>query len=125
MNIRRKLLWIDSLAGLTVGIAVLLAAGWLQALYQLPIDLLYFTGTVNVAYGLYSLSLVVRSKRPPNLIKLLVVANLTWAVICLWLAYHFSNTASPFGLAHLFGEGIFVGSLALLEWRFRELLQTA
>jgi hypothetical protein len=40
-----------------------------------------------------------------------------WAVI-------FWNTASPLGLAHVVAEGLFVGGLAVLEWRWRHLLQT-
>jgi len=33
--------------------------------------------------------------------------------------------ASVFGLAHLLGEGAFVGALATLEWRERERLLRA
>ncbi len=55
---------------------------------------------------------------------LLVVANLTWALLCLRWVFVFSQTASPFGLAHLLLEALFVGGLACLEWRWRELLQT-
>jgi hypothetical protein len=36
-----------------------------------------------------------------------------------------AGTASAFGLAHLVGEGLFVGGLAVLEWRRRERLLTA
>ncbi len=125
MDFRPKILWIDGLGAAVAGIAVLLAGHWLEEWYRLPKDLLFFIGVVNVVYASYSLSLVVRAKRPKTLIVLLVVANLTWAPICLGLAIVFCKTASPFGLAHLVGEAFWVGGLACLEWRWRELLRTA
>ncbi len=125
MDIRRRLLWVDGLAALSAGVAVLLVSGWLSAWYRLPQDLLVCIGLVNVAYAAYSISLALRSVRPQKLILLLVVANLTWAGVCLTLAINHSDTARIFGLAHLFGEGMFVGCLACLEWRWRELLRTA
>lgn len=125
MDLRRKLLWVDCLAGAVVGIAMLVLGGWLSEWYQLPQDLLFLMGLANLAYASYSFSLAMRSKRPKTLIRLLVVANLTWAVACFRWAVVFSETANLFGLAHLVGEGFFVGGLACLEWRWRELLRTA
>ena len=104
--------------------ALFLAGGWLSEWYRLPQDLLSLIGLVNVVYASYSLSLVVRTNRPKALIVLLVVANLTWAIFCFRWAVIFSKTASPFGLIHLVGEALYVGSLAYLEWRWRELLRT-
>ncbi len=125
MDLSRELLWVDGLAGATAGVAVLAIGGWLSKWYQLPRDLLFLIGWVNLAYGSYSLSLAARRRRPRALIVLLVGANLTWAVFCLPWAVVFSETASLFGLAHLVGEALFVGGLACLEWRWRELLLTA
>lgn len=125
MVLRRKLLWVDGLAGAVAGVAVLLLGGWLSKWYRLPQDFLFFIGLVNLAYGSYSLSLARRARRPKTLILLLVVANLTWAVLCFRWVVVFGETASLFGLAHLVGEGLFVGGLACLEWRWRELLRTA
>lgn len=125
MDVRRHLLWVDGSAGLFVGAVVLLLCGWLSELYGLPYKLLFFIGVANVLYGSYSTSLAVRSVRPANLILLLVVANLTWAIGCMILAFTNGESVSLFGLAHLVGEGLFVGCLACLEWRWRELLRTA
>jgi len=36
-----------------------------------------------------------------------------------------TDSASAFGLAHLIGEGVFVGGLAALEWGHRERLLDA
>ncbi len=56
---------------------------------------------------------------------MLVAANLLWSVVCIILALTYEDTATLLGLAHLLGEALFVGGLAGLEWRWRELLLTA
>jgi len=122
MDWRRKLLWVDGLAGATVGVLVLAASGWLTEWYQLPHGFLLLMGGANLAYGSYSLTLARLKKRPKALIALLVAANLTWAVLCVRWAVVFWDTASPFGLIQLVGEALFVGGLAILEWRWRDLL---
>lgn len=121
----RKLLWVDSLTGAIVGVIVLLAITWLREWYRLPMNLLLLNGAANLTYACYSLSLAMRTRRPKVLILLLIVANLTWAVLCLRWAFVYAGTASLFGLAHLIGEALFVGGLASLEWRWREQLRTA
>lgn len=122
MELRRKLLWVDCLAGGLVGVVVLLLCDWLSELYRLPRDLVFLMGCANLAYATYSFSLAIRSKRSKALIVLLVVANMTWAVLCVrWAVVH-SETASLFGQLQLVGEALFVGGLACLEWRWREYL---
>ena len=118
----RKLLWVDCIAGGMVGIVVMLASYWLSQWYQLPQTLVLFTGIANLAYGCYSFSLARQPKRPKTLIFILVIANLVWAIMCLYWAITYSGTASWLGLAHLILEALFVGGLALLEWRWREVL---
>ncbi|MBL8962246.1 MAG: hypothetical protein JNJ98_20455 [Gemmatimonadetes bacterium] len=121
----RSLLRIDSTAGLVVGVLVLLLSPWLSRLFALPLGFLVFTGAANLAYGSFSGSLARRSVRPRRLITVLVVANAAWAVLCLVSALTFARSASGFGLLHLVGEALFVGGLAMLEWRHRELLLVA
>lgn len=121
----RRLLWIDCTAAAVAGVAVLTLGGWLSRLYALPHELLLFTGGVNLLYGAYSFSLAVRMQRPMSLIKLLVGANLGWAVVCLGLAVAYGSQATLFGIAHLAGEALFVGGLAVLEWTQRDRLLIA
>jgi hypothetical protein len=120
-----KLLWVDCGAAFIAGVAVLSVAGWLADLYVLPRGLLVTMGAANLGYGAFSFSLARRARRPPSLIVLLVVANGTWALVCGLAAVSLAGTASVFGLAHLVGEGLFVGGLAALEWSQRERLRTA
>ncbi|HEX2223416.1 MAG TPA: hypothetical protein VHN15_04335 [Thermoanaerobaculia bacterium] len=121
----RDLLWVDCIAAALAGATMLLLSGWLGGLYALPRGLLLFMGTVNVLYASYSFTLATRSKRPRFLINLLVLANLTWAGVCLALAVAFAGSATLFGIGHLVGEGFFVGGLAGLEWKWREELLAA
>ena len=115
----------DCAAGAIVGAAVIALAGWLSRLEGLPREVLLFTGVVNLLYASYSFSLAVRAERPMPLIKLLVFANLAWVPVCLGLAVFFREEATPLGLAHLVGEAIFVGGLAVLEWKHRGQLLAA
>ena len=121
----RHLLWIDSGAGLLAGAVVLALSPWLGELYALPRQLLTAMGVANLAYGTYSGALARRARRPYIMVVLLVAANATWAGLCALLAVRFADTASAFGLAHLIGEGLFVGSLAAVEWRVRARLLVA
>ncbi|MET0552922.1 MAG: hypothetical protein ABW221_07790 [Vicinamibacteria bacterium] len=119
MSWRRNLLWVDCLGGLVAGLIVLSLSSWLVDLYALPRALVVGIGLANVCYGTFSLSLAGRSARPPSLIALLVGANATWAALCAVAAFTLWGTASAFGIAHLVGEGLFVGGLAWLEWSAR------
>lgn len=125
MRLIPHLLWIDSGAGLTVGVLVLALVDWLSPIFALPPAFLTVMGVANVAYGLFSLSLARRRTRPPALLLLLVVANASWAVLCALAAVVVAPYASPLGLAQLILEGLFVGGLAALEWRHRETLRVA
>lgn len=120
-----RLLWIDCTAGALVGVLIIALSGWLSELEGLPQSVLLFTGVVNLLYASYSFSLAVRAVRPMHLIKLLVVANLAWVPVCITLVVYFRETITVFGILQLLGEAVFVGGLALLEWRHRELLRTA
>jgi len=124
LSIRRKLLWVDCSAGAIVGVTVLLLHGWLSKWYGLPQNLVLFMGVANLAYASYSFSLALRKKRPLALIRLLVIANLAWALLLLIWVVVFNGTASPLGLAYLVMEALFVGGLGILEWGSRGLLTT-
>lgn len=125
MRLFGKLLWVDSLAGLTVGVGMLVLSGWLGPLYDLPGSLYTIIALANTGYGLYSFTLAVQRRRPPAGIIALVIANATWAVLCGIGAVLLWQAASPFGLAHILAEGVFVGGLAALEWRHRDRLLRA
>lgn len=119
-----RLLWIDCIAAGIAGTATLALAPWLSEWYRLPPALIHLIGVTNLIYGGYSFALAVRAERPKALLVGLVLANAAWAVTCLRWALAFGDVASVFGLLHLIGEGLFVGGLAVLEWRYRNGLRT-
>lgn len=75
----------------------------------------------NLLYGSYSLTLASR-RRPLPFILLLIAANAAWALFCFFQLWSHAAMANLLGRAHLAFEGLFVGSLAALEWRFRHTL---
>lgn len=120
--VRSRLLWIDGGGGAVVGVIVLALMGWLSVLYRLPLDMVRFMGVMNLVYGAYSLTLASRRTRPLWAIVLLATANMVWALACVrWSVIHWS-TASVFGQIQLLGEALWVGGLAVIEWRYRRAL---
>ena len=121
----KKLLWIDCLGALAAGAAMLVFSSWLSGLYGFSRQFVVGLAAVNLAYGSFSLSLAARRRRPPALIALLALANLAWGLVCFAAAIHLSDAATPFGLAHLVLEGLYVGGLGALEWKWRRQLVSA
>ena len=121
----RRLLWVDCIGAAVAGVVVVAFSGWLSRLEGLPQGVLLVTGVANLLYGSYSFSLAVRAERPMPLIKLLVAANVAWVPVCLGILVAFPTTATPFAVAHYVGEAVYVGGLAVLEWRNRDLLTAA
>ena len=124
MKIWGRLLWIDGLAGLFVGIVTLLLMGWLPNFYGLPQSVVLFIGGANVVYGSYSTSLALRVVRPRRLIVLLAALNLCWTGVCVAMLVLFGGAATFFGIAHIAAEGLFVAGLAFAEWMWQEQLST-
>lgn len=124
MRDRARLLWLDAGAAATGGVAVLLLLPWLSELYRLPSTMLAFVAAVNLLYASYSFSLVMRRERSAPWLNALIAGNLAWAGACLGMAWRLAGDASAFAILHLIGEALFVGGLAMWEWRWRHRLVT-
>ncbi len=118
----QRLLWIDSRGGLFVGALVVPLAGVLSRVYAIPYHIVLVMGIANLAYGTYSYLLERRAQRPRAMILALIAANAAWALLCAGAAIAFLGEATPLGLALLVFEGLYVGGLAALEFRYRGLL---
>lgn len=121
----RYLLWIDGCAAAAAAVLLLAFGPWLQSWYGLPAALLQLIAVVSLGYAAYSLSLARLSTRPAWALVLLVLANALWALLCARWAWQYWGTASLLGVLHLLAEALFVGTLAMLEWRWRGRLLTA
>lgn len=113
-----RLIWIDWIAGATVGTLVLVLRDWLTDFYRLPGDLLWVIGIANLAYAGISFTLALRSRGDHvPFLRVVATANILWAVGCAVLAVVWFGRASLFGMGQLVGEAVFVGGLGVLEWR--------
>jgi hypothetical protein len=111
----KKLIWIDGIAALLSALFVLFFKNWLAAWLGLPEKVLYIMCIVSFSYATYSIFLALQNEKPLILLKILVVANTLWAIICtLIIAFHFTNI-TPFGIVYLLAEAAFVGGLAFFE----------
>jgi len=123
MNERaRALLWLDSGAACAAGCFVVAFREWLAALHGFASSLVLFLGVANLAYASYSGSLALRASldRTPSrfAIDALVIANSGWVAVCSAVLVTTWRSASPFGVAHIAFEGLFVGALAAAEYRY-------
>ena len=114
----RRILWLDSLGALVVGVLVLALSAPLAELYVLPRALVVTLGVVSCGSGTLARQ-ASRGMRPARRwVDLLIGANLAWTVVCALLAAAWWSEASAWGLAQLLGEGVYVGGLGLVEWRW-------
>ncbi|MFY7952021.1 MAG: hypothetical protein ACOVT5_05895 [Armatimonadaceae bacterium] len=114
----KHLIWVDCIAGGLVGSLVLLLRGWLAELYGLPKLLVLVMGLANVAYACFSFALALRRRgEHVPLLRVVAVANVLWAVVCVGLSVVWFGRASLIGIGSLVGEAVFVGGLGVLEWR--------
>lgn len=115
----RALLWIDCIAGATVGCAVLALAtgGQFISLTGLPDWLPIFMGSANLLYAAFSFSILFAARYSAMSVSILALANAAWSIACILMACFFFSTATMLGLSYLMGEAAFVGCLAYLEWK--------
>ena len=113
----KTLIWIDGIAALLSGCFVLALRGQLAPFFNLPEQLLLTMCCVSFGYAVYSIRLAMQEPKPQKLLKALVAANSIWAILCIVIAVYFIATATPWGIAYLILESLFVAALAVLEWR--------
>ncbi len=94
----------------------------LRALHGLPEGWILAVGSASLAYGAHATVVARRAQRPLPLIVLLAAANVAWMVACFAAVLAQRGNISGMGVAQLAGEGVYVGGLGVLEWRWREAL---
>ncbi len=121
--VARRILWVDALGALGVGVLVLLLGEWLTAWYRMPTAVVTGLGLANLGYGSVSFALALTPRwRRPAAVWLLIIANWGWLAACLLLLARHGATASALGMAHLLVEGVYVAALGTVEWRVRRAL---
>jgi len=119
---KQRILWLDCTGGLVAGAVVLLAARFFSDLECLPLWIIRFVGFANLAYGCYSLWVTVQIPRKLVLVKCLALANMAWLAVCIAIVVTYWNEVSVLGIGHMLAEGIYVASLGVIEWRWRNAL---
>lgn len=117
-----KILWLDCLGGLTVGVLVLATCSLLSLWENLPVGVVIAMGLANLLYGSYSLYVTTRKPRPLPLVSGLAVANMSWLLVCIAIAVIYWQRITGLGLLHVLGEGIYVAGLGVVQWQWRQKL---
>ena len=117
-----NVLHVDGSAGLAVGLVLFALAEWVSELYRLPLNVILFLASANILYGCYALALALSNQRSLMAIKVLSTANSVWVVICVAIVVLYVQTLSPVGFLFIGGEALFVGVLAVYEWKNRFVL---
>ena len=120
-----RILWLDCLGGLAVGVIVVAFCWPISNWEGLPLVVVLAMGMVNLAYGSFSLYVTTRKNRPLSLIKILAIANMFWLLVCCVIVVVHWNQISILGILHLIGEGIYVAALGKVEWKLKDSLATA
>jgi hypothetical protein len=117
-----RVLWIDGLAGLSAGVALVVLRGWVIAQYGFPPEIVTAIAMANLSYGTYGVTLALWRRRRVGAVAALAVANALWAMVCVSLVVRLADQATPLGTFILLFEAAFVATLAVLEWRNRKAL---
>ena len=113
----RKLLWIDGIAALVAGLAVLCLRGSLSELFQLPERILLVQAIITLVYTCYSTTLAQNKIYTKRLTRILVIANFTYVVFCLGLFMSTFGETNVLGKVYFILEALFISTLATLESR--------
>lgn len=117
----RQTLWLDAVAGAVAGSVLLTWREWLAAQFDFPVELVALNAIANLSYASYSGTLAtltaVGIAPPRGALTTLVVANAGWMVVCFNILARVWAFGSGFGLGYVALEGLFVGALAVVEYR--------
>lgn len=113
----KNLIWIDATAALLSGVIVLMLKAKLSLFFNFPESLLTTLGFVSLSYALFSFYLAQQKSKSKRLLKILVIANLVYAIVCIIIMLFLYKTANLFGVLYLILESSLIAILALVEWR--------
>ena len=119
---KRNILWLDCLGGLSVGAILLVLQQQIARWDGLPSHLVLVLAVANLTYGSFSLLVTLRRQRSANLVPVLAIANMLWFFVCGAIVAYYWPDISLFGIAHVLGEGVYVGCLGYTEWQWRRTL---
>ena len=118
-QLKEKILWLDCIGGLVVGVFLLLFCQTISRWDNLPLWIIIGVAIANLVYGSYSLWLTTRKPRSLVALKILAIANMAWLAVCVLIVATHWREISTFGIVHKIGEGVYVAGLGFVEWKWR------
>lgn len=111
----RTILWIDAVAGGSTALVGLLFYNPLTTLLGLPQRLILTIALITLLYAGAALTLVIQSRLPVALLRVLINANWFWTLISVGLLAGYAQTATPLGVLFLVLQIVVVSGLAYTE----------
>jgi hypothetical protein len=111
----KTLVRIDASAAFSSAVFMFSLKGFLAPFLNVPMDLLIIQAAIGSCYACFSFYLTQQQKIPKSLLKTLVVANCTYALLCCGFMVWFFKTASIWGIGFFIFDAVIVALLAFLE----------
>lgn len=111
----RKLLWLDTFMGASVGLAGLLLYKKAALFLGFSDIFVLIVSAVTLLYACMACYLALRNPVPRAPLKVLIRGNWIWAVVSIVLIFLYFNEASVFGKIFLVLQVLVVGGLGLAE----------
>lgn len=117
----RLTLWVDAVAGALAGIVLLTWRDSIASVFGFPVELVWFNAAANLAYASYSGTLATLTALdiapPRRALTMLVTANASWVAVCMGILSQVWSRGTAVGLGYVALEALFVGALAVVEYR--------
>jgi hypothetical protein len=112
----RRALLTDATLTAVVGVALLLAAGPLGALLELPVVALRIAGAIFIPFGAFAGWLGTRPRVHRTLVFVVIVLNALWAMDSVLLMLMGWVQTTALGEAFVIAQAVFTGVMAELEF---------
>lgn len=112
----RRVLWLDAISGLGMGVSHLALAGPLSGLTGIPSTWLQVVAVVVFCPAALSAWLASRVSTPTTGVRMLAAGNFAWVAASLWVAFGAGLTLTPLGLGWVLLQAAVVFVLAEIEW---------
>jgi hypothetical protein len=112
----RRTLTFDAVISGATGVLLLVSAGMLARLLDVPELLLRYSGAVLVPFAIY-VGLIARRRTVPRASVVAIIAlNIAWVAGSVWVALGGGIRPSPLGYAFIIAQAIAVGVFAELQY---------
>ncbi|RYH64113.1 MAG: hypothetical protein EON54_06930 [Alcaligenaceae bacterium] len=112
----RYVLWFDALTSILLGVFQLLFAERLMIWLGLPAALLQLSGAMLLGYAALAFAIARAEPMPRGWLWVLILGNLAWAAVSLFLVLGRSLTPTELGLTYLVVHTVSPALLASLQW---------